>query len=114
MVNEKKTDIIVAQMLSEVGINFTPNGSNVEEVNNALASSSKRGTGRKGFPEFVAMSNGFVIVIEDKANVFQQARYMDDQAETLLMDIPSICDYAENGAVHYAQNIIAKTTFKKV
>lgn len=114
MVNEKKTDLIVAQMLSEVGLDFTPNGSNVEEVNRALASSSKRGTGRKGFPEFVAISNGFVIVIEDKANVFQQARYMDDQAETLLMDIPSICDYAENGAVHYAQNIIAKTSFKQV
>ena len=112
MSNEKKTDIIIAQMLDEASIRFTPNGSDVEEINAALSSSSKRGTGKKGFPEFVAVSGNFVIVIEDKADVSHQSRYMDEQAETLLMDMPSIRDYAENGAVHYAQNIVAKTSFK--
>ena len=112
MVNEKKTDIIVAQLLDAAGIQYTPNGSDVSEINQALSSASKRGTGNKGFPEFVAVSNGFVIVVEDKSDVFHQARYMDEQSETLLMDVGSICDYAENGAVHYAQNIVAKTSFK--
>lgn len=114
MANEKKTDIIVAQMLDDAGIRYTPNGSDVEEISLALSSSSKRGTGKKGYPEFVAVSNGIVIVIEDKPDVSRQAQYMDELSETLLMDVPSIRDYAENGAVHYAQNIVAKTSFKLV
>ena len=112
MSNEKYTDIIIAKMLDEAGIKYTPNGSDIEDINHALASSSKRGTARKGFPEFVAVSGGIVVVIEDKADASRQARYMDNQAETLLMDLPSIRDFAENGAVHYAQNIVAKTSFK--
>ena len=112
MPNEKRTDIIIARMLDEAGVQYTPNGSEVQEIDQALASSSKRGTGKKGFPEFVAVSNGFVIVIEDKSDVFHQARYMDEQSETLLMDKASICDYAENGALYYAQNIVAKTSFQ--
>ena len=30
---------------------------------------SKRGTGKKGFPEYLAISGDFVIVIEDKAKI---------------------------------------------
>lgn len=47
MPNEKKTDIVVAQMLSEAGITYTPNGSDIIEINEALESSSKRGTGKR-------------------------------------------------------------------
>lgn len=114
MPNEKKTDIVIAQMLSEAGIAYTPNGSDIVEINEALESSSKRGTGKRGFPEFVCISSTFVIIIEEKAETGRQARYMDDQMDTLLMDMPSIRDYAENGAVHYAQNVVSKTTFKQV
>lgn len=114
MANEKKTDIIIAQMLAETGIGYEPNGSTVKEVQEALATSSKRGTGRKGFPEFTAQVGDFILVIEDKAEVERQAKYMSDKADTLLMDTPSVTDYAENGALHYALNIIEKTTFKRV
>lgn len=74
---------------------------------------SKRGTGKKGFPEYLAISGDFVIVIEDKAKVEDQANYLKDN-ETLLMDTSSITKYAENGALHYALSIIQNTNFKKV
>lgn len=112
---EKKTDFIVAQLLTTAGLDFTMNGSQIEEINEALKTSSKRGTGKTGFPEFVAQSGEFIIVIEDKADQTKQAKYMnDDREDTLLMDTSSVTNYAENGALHYALNIIEKTNFKKV
>ena len=114
MPNEKKTDHIVAQMLSDVKINFVPNGSEIKEIDAALRTSSKRGTGKKGFPEFTAQVDDFIIVIEDKAEVEKQAKYMNDKKDTLLMDSDSVVNYAENGALHYALHIIQKTSFKKI
>lgn len=114
MANEKKTDIIVAKLLSEAGIDATPNESCIREINEALSTSSKRDTGRKGFPEFVAQSGDFILVIEDKADADRQAKYMNGKNDTLLMDTPSKRDYAENGALHYALKIIQNTTFKRV
>lgn len=111
---EKKTDFIVAQLLTNAGLDFTMNGSQIEEINEALKTSSKRGTGKTGFPEFVAQSGEFIIVIEDKADQTKQAKYMNEREDTLLMDTSSVTNYAENGALHYALNIIEKTNFKKV
>ena len=111
---EKKTDFIVAQLLTNAGLDFTMNGSQIEEINEALKTSSKRGTGKTGFPEFVAQSGEFIIVIEDKADQTKQAKYMNEKEDTLLMDTSSVTNYAENGALHYALNIIEKTHFKKV
>ena len=75
----------------------------IEEINKAMV--SKRGTGKKGFPEYLAISGDFVIVIEDKAKIEDQAKYLNDN-ETLLMDTSSVTKYAENGALHYALSII--------
>lgn len=113
--SEKTTDLIIAQLLGEVGIVYTPNRSNIKEVDDALGSSSKRGTGKRGFPECVTQVGDFIIVIEDKADVEKQAKYMNERSrDTLLMDTDSITNYAENGALHYALNIIQKTSFKKI
>ena len=79
MANEKKTDHLIAQLLTLAGIDFTPNESNIVEINNALKTSSKRGTGRKGFPEFVAQVGGFILVIEDKADIEKQGKYINDK-----------------------------------
>ena len=111
---EKKTDFIVAQLLTNAGLDFTMNGSQIVEINKALKTSSKRGTGKNGFPEFVAQSGEFIIVIEDKPDQTKQAKYMNEKEDTLLMDTSSVTDYAENGALYYALNIIEKTHFKKV
>lgn len=98
--NEKATDLIVAQKLKDAGIAFCPNGSSISEIKKALKSASKRGNGRNGYPEYVARVGDFLIVIEDKSDSVHQAKYIDENKTSLLMDTSSIVNYAENGAVH--------------
>lgn len=115
MANEKKTDLLVADLLNRAGITATPNGSSIAEIQTALATASKRGTGRNGFPEYVAQVGEFIIVIEDKAETSKQAKFIDpNKPKALLMDRTSVADYAENGAVFYARHIVDNTHFKKV
>lgn len=112
MQHEKETDFLVRDLLQQANIKFDSEKSRIMEIDKALSTSSKRGTGKQGFPEFVAKSGDFIIVIEDKADNQKQGKYLNENI--LLMDNTSIIDYAENGALHYAQNIISKTNFKKV
>lgn len=112
--NERITDFLIGELLKEVNIDFTPNGSNIKELRDALKTASKKGTGRAGFPEFTAKSGDFILVVENKADQEQQVNYEDETQETLATDTKSITDYAVNGALHYAQVIVEKTGFKKV
>lgn len=114
MAKEKTTDILVAKLLTDAGIKFTPEESEICEINEALKTASKRDTGKKGFPEYVAQSGEFILVIEDKPEATYQAKYMNGKNDTLLMDTPSKEKYAENGALHYALKIIQNTHFKRV
>ena len=66
---EVKTDLWVASQLDKCKIQFTAQGSDVKEIDEALSTASKRGTGNAGYPEYVAVVNDFVIVIEDKADL---------------------------------------------
>ena len=112
---EKQTDFIIASLLEDAGMDFTFNGSKIKEVEEALKTASKRGTGKQGFPEFVAVSGEYLIVIEDKADLLKQVKYVDpNNPKTLLMDRSSVTDYAENGAVFYARHIVENTRFNKV
>ena len=108
---EKTTDLIISKLLDAANIEHYAESCPIEEINKAMV--SKRGTGKKGFPEYLAISGDFVIVIEDKAKIEDQAKYLNDN-ETLLMDTSSVTKYAENGALHYALSIIQNTNFKKV
>ncbi len=114
MANERKTDFFIGKLLDLAKIEYTPNGSSIKEVQVALKTASKKGTGRAGFPEFTAKSKDFIVVIEDKADIEKQANYEDEEKTILATDVKSITDFAENGALHYANEIIAKTTFTKV
>jgi len=121
MSNEKALDLYISKLLDNAKIKYRPNQSSIKEVQTALNTSSKKGTGRVGFPEFVGNSKDFIIVIEDKADIEKhkadiekQANYKDDEKSELSADTKSITDYAENGALHYANEIIKKTSFKKV
>ena len=62
---EVKTDLWVARQLDDSKIKYDAQGSDVKEINDALQSASKRGTGNAGYPEYVAVVKDFVIVIED-------------------------------------------------
>ncbi len=114
MRTEKMTDHIIYGLMTSAGLNPEPEKTQIREVQNALKTASKRMTGKTGKPEFIAMSGNYLIIVEDKADTKYQANYMTDKSDTLLMDIPSVEDYAENGALHYAQHITCYTSFKKV
>lgn len=114
MVNEKNTDLFISRLLDSANIEFTPNGSSIKEIEDALKTASKRGTKRVGFPEFVGKSKDFIIVIEDKAETNKQALYCEKNQNRLDLRVNALIDYAENGALHYAQHIINNTNFKKI
>lgn len=65
---EKNLDIFISKQLDSAKIKYSADGSSIKEINDALKTASKKGTGRVGFPEFVGISSEFIIVIEDKAN----------------------------------------------
>lgn len=114
MVNEKKTDLFISRLLDKANINYCPNGSDIKEVHESLKTCSKKKTGNHGFPEFVGISNDFILVIENKAKTEQQALYEDNENQILSASVKSCINYAENGVLHYAKNIVEKTNFKKV
>ena len=114
IINEKVTDFFIGKLLDYAKIKFTPNGSSLIEIQDALKSASKKGNGKAGFPDFVGKSMDFILVIEDKAELEKQANYQDEEESRLLMDADSVINFAENGALHYANEIIQKTGFKKV
>ena len=114
MANERKTDILISKLLEIAKIKYTPNGSDIKEIQTALKTASKKGTGKSGFPEYVAISKDFILVIENKSALDKQVLYSDEESLILSKDSKSIINYAENGALHYANEIIAKTNFKKI
>lgn len=114
MVNEKATDLFITRLLDDARISFTPNGSSIKEIHEALKTASKRGTNNVGFPEFVGKSRNYIIVIEDKAETNRQALYCEKNPKRLDLRTEALTDYAENGALHYAQHIVKHTNFKKV
>lgn len=115
MAKEKETDFIIKKLLDDALIHCQAECSDIAEVQEALQTASKRGTGKSGFPEFVGQSGEFLIVVEDKASLDRQVKYVNEpEKDTLLMDKQSITDYAENGALHYALHIIKHTSFKKI
>lgn len=114
MANEKKTDIFISKLLESAKIKYTPNGSDIKEIQEALKTSSKKGTGKSGFPEFVAISKDFILVIENKSELEKQVLYEDGEEQIISNDAKSIINYAENGALHYANQILTKTNFKKI
>lgn len=111
---ERQTDYIIHGMMTKAGMKPYAEKCPILEVQDALKTASKRMTGRNGKPEFIAQVGNYLIVVEDKADTKYQANYMTDKDDTLLMDIPSVTDYAENGALHYAQHIACYTSFDKI
>lgn len=111
---ERMTDHIIYNMMTNVGMKPFPEKCPIVEVQDALKTASKRMTGKSGKPEFIAQVGNYLIIVEDKADTNYQAKYMTDKDDTLLMDVPSVTDYAENGALHYAQHIACNTTFDKI
>lgn len=113
MKKEASTDLWVYDLLKEVGLEyFSPQGSNIKEIHEALKTASKAGTKNVGFPEYTGVVKDFLIVIEDKANLsFHETR---DEDGLLKEDSMSNINYAVNGALFYGKHLIKNTTYKKV
>lgn len=109
---EIKTDLWVYAQLNENKIEADAQGSNVKEIDEALKTASKRGTGNAGYPEYVAVIDDFVLVVEDKADVAQQINLTDDGL--IATDVKSVTEYAVNGAYFYGKHIAQNSPFKKV
>jgi len=99
-------------MMKDHEIEYDAQGSSVKEIDKALKTASKRGTGKVGFPEFTAVVGDFVIVIEDKAEISKHELKTEDGV--LDDSVKATTDYAVNGACFYAKHIAQNSPFKKV
>ncbi len=109
---EIKTDLWVARQLDDSKIQYDAQGSNVKELNEALQSASKQGTGKAGYPEYVFITCDFVVVIEDKADLSKHEKLTDKGV--ISVEQKDIVDFAVNGAYFYAKHIAQNSSFRKV
>ena len=110
---EINTDFWVKSMLEEAGIALTAQGGGTKEIEVALQTASKAGTGRAGYPEFCGTVKGeYLIVIEDKADLDRHLK-RDDRG---LIDQTTLTvqDYAVNGALFYALHLAKHTGYWKI
>ncbi len=109
---EATTDLWVYDLLKEAGLVLDPQGSTIPEVEQALKSASKKGTGKAGRPEFCGAVKDFLIVIEDKASLDNHIHRNPNGLIDLAPQFTTA--YAVNGAFHYARHIALNTSFHKV
>ena len=111
---EVMTDLWVYDMLKEASLqdNFQAQGSNIKEIDEALSSASKKGTGNVGFPEYVGVIKDFLIVIEDKANL--DKHLFRDENNLISLEAKHCIEYAVNGALFYGKHLALNTNYKKI
>lgn len=108
---EVLTDLWVYELLKEASINLNPQGSNIKELDNALKSASKSGTGNVGFPEYCGVVKDFVLIIENKADVSLHIKRNDKGV--ICNETNSVKNYAVNGALFYGKHLAKNTNYKK-
>ena len=105
------TDLWVYELLKEANIDLHPQGSNIKDIDNALKSASKAGTGKVGFPEYSGIVKDFVLVIENKADVSFHIKRNDK--DVICNEITNVKNYAVNGALFYGKHLAKNTNYKK-
>lgn len=109
---EVKTDLWVYDLLKEAGICLDPQGCSIKEVDEALKTASKKGTGNVGFPEYAGVVKDFLLVIEDKSDLSKHIKY--NEKDLICTETKSVTDYAVNGAYFYGKHLINNTHYKKI
>lgn len=110
--NEKETDFWVNGLLAAAGIKLHTDVSGIKEIDNALKTASKSGSGKIGKPDFIGVVGGFLLVVEDKKD---QAFHVKKCADgTIDFSSAAVKNYALNGAIFYAKHLAANTSFKKI
>ena len=108
---EVKTDLWVYDLLKDAEIELDPQGRSIKEIDDALKTASKKGTGHVGFPEYVGVVKDFIIVIEDKPKTDKHV-FLD--GSVISLETNAVVDYAMNGALFYAKHLAKNTTYKKI
>lgn len=109
---EAVTDIWVHGLLQEAGINLEPQGSSILEINEALKSASKSGSGKVGFPEFVGVVKDFLLVIENKPEISKHSKVTE--SGVISNESKDVKTYAVNGALFYGKHLAKNTSYKKI
>lgn len=111
---EVKTDLWVWDLIHDIDARdkFSAQGSDIKEINEALGTASKKGTGRVGFPEYVGVIKDYLIVIEDKADLSRHI--LRDKNDLISEMVKATTDYAVNGALFYGKHLAKNTTYKKI
>lgn len=109
---EAKTDLWVHSLLQEADVQLEPQGSTILEIDKALKTASKSGSGKVGFPEFVGVVKDFILVIENKANLSKHLKL--NNKNLISQDPKDVREYAINGALFYGQHLAKNTSYKKV
>lgn len=109
---EVKTDLWVHDLLKQADIKLDAQGSSVLEIDAALKTASKRGTGKVGFPEYVGVVKDYLLVVEDKADLSKHMKL--DDGGLISQEVSAVTDYAVNGAVFYGNHLALNTSYKKI
>ena len=109
---EVKTDLWVYDLLRQAGIVLDAQGSSIKEIDDALKTASKRGTGNVGFPEYVGVVKDYLIVIEDKADLSKHIKR--DEMGNISLGTRAVTDFAVNGAFFYGKHLAKTTSYKKI
>lgn len=109
---EVKTDLWVYDLLKEAKIHLDPQGCSIKEIDKALKTASKKGTGNVGFPEYVGVVKDFILVIEDKSDISRHEKL--DSNGAISSATKDVMEYATNGALFYARHIVKNTNYEKI
>ena len=109
---EIKTDLWVYELLKQASLSLDAQGSDIKEIDEALKTASKKGTGNVGFPEYVGVVKDYLLVIEDKADLSKHIK-LDDKGR-ISNEVNAIINYAVNGALFYAKHLAKNTSYKKI
>lgn len=112
MKKEATTDLWVHDLLKEAEIGLDAQGSSIKEIDDALKTASKRGTGKAGFPEYVGVVKDFILVLEDKASLENHIKR--DSDKIISLETKDVTDYAVNGALFYARHLSQNTSYRKI
>ena len=109
---EIKTDLWVYGLLKQANISLVPQGSSIKEIDMALKTASKKGTGNVGFPEYVGVIKDYLLVIEDKADLSKHMKL--DKKGNISTETNAVVNYAVNGAIFYGKHLANHTSYKKI
>ncbi|MBQ9596103.1 MAG: N-6 DNA methylase [Synergistaceae bacterium] len=102
--NEANFNIHILDLLREAGIE--------PEAEAALPGASKKHTGESGRVDFIANVEGYLLVIENKADRSKLILRKDDKGISLTQKATR--DYALNGALFYARKILEQSPELKI